>query len=276
MKKTYIYSLVCPLDGKVKYIGKSNNPYLRFKKHKSLSDKNTGDNILKNEWIRSLLSVGETPILNILEEVDITEWKIKEKFYIKKYKDLGEIFNICGGGNGPTFGNSGSFGQGLNDRKVRVVCLTKEGEYVRTFDSVTEGRNFIGGKRIHNVLIGKRKTSGGYIWIYEDKYNKMTEQELKKIVSNANYINKENMGVGGRFSKGSSTWNKGRKGDISKKRKEIHQYSLEGEYIRSWEYSKDAADELGCSPGNITLCAIGKSNSAVGYKWSYDKINNDF
>ena len=42
MKKTYIYSLVCPLDGKVKYIGKSNNPYLRFSKHKSLSDKNTG------------------------------------------------------------------------------------------------------------------------------------------------------------------------------------------------------------------------------------------
>jgi len=80
MKKTYIYSLVCPLDGKVKYIGKSNNPYLRFSKHKSLSDKNTGDNILKNEWIRKLLSIGESPILSILEEVDVTEWKIKRNF----------------------------------------------------------------------------------------------------------------------------------------------------------------------------------------------------
>lgn len=277
MKKTYIYSLVCPLDGKVKYIGKSNNPYLRFSKHKSLSDKNTGDNILKNEWIRSLLSIGESPILNILEEVDITEWKIKEKYYITKYKDLGnEIFNICGGGNGPTFGNSGSFGQGINDRKVKVVCLTKEGEYVKTFDSVTDGRKFIDGKRIHNVLIGKRKTSGGYIWIYEEKYKKMNEDELKHIVDNANTINKDNMGIGGRFCKGGSTWNKGKTGGISEKRKEVHQYSLNGEFIKTWKYSKDAADELGCSADNIKWCASGKGKTAVGYRWSYTKINNDF
>lgn len=277
MKKTYIYSLVCPLDGKVKYIGKSNNPYLRFSKHKSLSDKNTGDNILKNEWIRKLLSIGESPILSILEEVDVTEWKIKEKFYIKKYKDLGdEIFNICGGGNGPTFGNSGSFGQGVNDRKVKVVCLTKEGDYVRTFDSVTDGGKFIDRKGIHAVLIGKRKTSGGYIWIYEDKYNKMSENELKHIIDNANTINKDNMGIGGRFYKGMKSHTKGFTGGISKKRKEVHQYSLDGKFIKSWEYSKSAADELGCSANNIKMCASGISKSAVGYVWSYTKINNDF
>lgn len=277
MKKTYIYSLVCPLDGKVKYIGKSNNPYLRFSKHKSLSDKNTGDNILKNEWIKNLLYLGKTPLLNILEEVDITEWKIKEKFYIKKYKDLGnEIFNICGGGNGPTFGNSGSFGQGINDRKVKVVCLSKGGEYVRTFDSVTDGRKFIDGKRIHNVLIGKRKTSGGYIWLYEEKYNNMNEDELKYIIDNANTLNRDGMGVGTRFYKGMKSRTKGFTGGISKKRKEVHQYSLSGEFIRTWKYSKDAADELGCSADNIKWCASGKGKTAVGYKWSYTKINNYF
>ena len=164
MKKTYIYSLICPLDGTVKYIGKANSPKDRFRKHKNLGDKNKGDNILKNNWIKQLLDQNLLPILNIIEEVNISEWKAKEKFYIKLYKDNGvELYNICGGGNGPSFGNSGSF---VGNPPVKVVCLTKDGEYVNTFDSVKEGREFC-GKRIANVLAGKRKTSGGYIWIYK-------------------------------------------------------------------------------------------------------------
>lgn len=266
MKKTYIYSLICPLDGKVKYIGKANNPKDRFRKHKNLGDKNKGDNILKNKWIKELLDQNLLPILNIIEEVDVSEWKAKEKFYIKLYKEKGfELFNICGGGNGPSFGNSGSF----TGRPVKVVCLTKSGDYLRTFDSMKEGREFC-GKRIDNVLAGQRKTSGGYIWIYKEKYDTLSDAELSDIIESANTNNSGKNGISTRWSKGHISWNKGKTGFISKKRKKVIQYSLDGEFIKEWECAKFAAKELGCATSNITLCATGKSKTAMGYKWSYE------
>jgi len=267
MKKTYIYSLNCPLDGTVKYIGKANSPKDRFRKHKSLADKNTGDNILKNKWIKQLLDQNLLPILNIIEEVDVSEWKVKEKFYIKLYKDNGvELFNICGGGNGPSFGNSGSY---VGNPPVKVVCLTKYGEYVNTFDSVKEGKEFC-GKRIDNVLAGKRKTSGGYIWIYKDKYDLLTATELKDIVKNVNINNSGKNSMSTRWSKGHISWNKGKTGIISKRRKRVIQYSLDGEFIKEWECAKFAAQEFGCTNCNITMCASGRIKTAVGYKWSYE------
>jgi hypothetical protein len=125
--------------------------------------------------------------------------------FFVEYKDSKILLIITGEG--------GYFFTGLSIRWKGEVH-----EYVKTFDSVTDSRKFI-GKRIDNVLIGKRKTSGGYIWIYEDKYKKMNEDELKHIVDNANTINKDNMGIGGRFYKGMKSRTKGFTGGISKKKK---------------------------------------------------------
>jgi hypothetical protein len=270
MEKTFIYSLVCPLDGQVKYVGKANDPKGRFRKHKSLGDTNTGDNIAKNEWIKSLLDQNLSPILEIIEEVDVSEWKVKEKFYVKQFKENGiKLFNICGGGNGATFGNSGSF---KGKPPVKVICLTKNGEYVNTFNTIKEGKEFC-GKSIYNVLIGKRKTSGGYIWLFERVYNSLTRDELNIIVENANINNSATKsGLSTRWKKGNKSWNTGKTGGVSKKRKPVHQYTLDGDFIKTWEYTKLAADELNCSVGNITMCARGTSKTARGYKWSYDLI----
>lgn len=259
MKKTYIYSLVCPLDGKVKYIGKANDPKGRFRKHKSLGDINKGNNIEKNKWIKSLLDKGLLPILEIIEEVGISEWKVKEKFYIKEYKDNGfELFNICGGWNGASFGNSGSF---VGKPKRAVVCLDKTGKLVNTFDSIKEGREFC-GKKIYNVLVGKRKSSGGYLWLYKDKYDNLSEEELLDFVLNSNINNSNKNGESTRFVKGR----------IANNTKKLHQYTLDNIYIRTWDKAKDVSIEYKCSTGNITMCACGINKTAVGYKWSYELL----
>lgn len=258
MKKTYIYSLVCPLDGRVKYVGKANDPKGRFRKHKSLGDVNKGDNIEKNKWIKSLLDKGLLPILEIIEEVGISEWKVKEKFYIKEYKDNGfELFNICGGGNGTSFGNSGSF---VGKPKRAVVCLNMDGSFVRSFDSAKEGCEFLGCK-INDVLVGKRKKCKGYTWLYKEKYDNFTEEELNSFILNVNTSNngKNENSIVTRF----------KKGQISHNVKEVHQYTLDGYYIKTWQQARDAANEYNCTNGNITNCACGISKSAVGYKWSY-------
>lgn len=256
--KTYIYALKCPLDNKIKYIGKANDPKGRYRKHISLGFTGKGDNLIKNEWIFSLLENDLKPILEILEEVLISEWKIKEKFYIKQYKELGyELYNVCGGGNGLSFGNSSSF---KGNPPVKVVCLSLTGEYINTFNSIKEATEFC-GKKIFNVLVGKRKTSGGYLWLYESKFSIMSKNEIEEFVLNCNTKNIDNMGPSTRF----------KKGEIAHNRKEVHQYSLNNEYIKTWEYAKLAADELGCGSSAISIAAT-KGKTSRGFRWYYKKI----
>lgn len=258
--KTYIYALKCPLDNKVKYIGKANDTIGRYRKHISLGFTGKGDNHLKNEWIFSLLENGLKPILEILEEVNINEWKTKEKFYIKQYKEMGyELYNVCGGGNGASFGNSGSF---KGNPPVKVVCLSLTGEYLNTFNSIKEATSFC-GKKIFNVLVGKRKSSGGYLWLYEKKYSSMTSGDIEEFVLNCNTKNINNNGLVTRFKKGIIN---------VEKKKEVHQYTLDGEYIKTWECVRLAAKELNCSKSSIYMCANGKSKMSHGFKWAYKKI----
>ena len=51
----------------------------------------------------------------------------------------------------------------------------------------------------------------------------------------------------------------------------IHQYSLDGKFIRSWESGKQIEKELGFYSTNIYLCCKGGQISAYGFLWSYDK-----
>jgi hypothetical protein len=181
-----------------------------------LANNNKGENFLKNEWIRFLSEKGLVPILRILEQVDVSEWKSKEKFYINLYKKEGfDLFNICGGGNGATFGNKGSF---KGNPPVKVVCLSKKGELIRNFDSIKEAELFC-GKKIYNVLVRKRKTSGGYIWIYEKNYKLMSKEELEYFIIQSNTNLSSKNGIKTRFKKNDQPWNKGKIGFISPKRK---------------------------------------------------------
>lgn len=54
----------------------------------------------------------------------------------------------------------------------------------------------------------------------------------------------------------------------------VHQYSLKGEYIRSFKKIRDAATELGLQPSNIVYCAKGKYQSCGGFIFSYELKEN--
>lgn len=269
MKSTFIYALCCPFTQEMRYIGKANNPKIRFSKHKSLA----GNNYDKNEWIQSLIILKTLPIIKILEEVTFDTWKEKEKSYIKKYRELGyKLLNISGGANGSEFGNITSF-NGRN--AVKVVCLTKEGLYLDTFKSVKEGSEFC-GKDIYNALKGNTKTTGGYLWLYENKYKDMTEENLDIFIKNSNINNSSKNGEKTRFGK-IPAWNKGIKGIKLKPNKSVYQYTKKGEFLKKWNTAKDASIELtgfAKSEEAIARCARGKSFTSNGYKWYYNLLIN--
>ena len=51
--------------------------------------------------------------------------------------------------------------------------------------------------------------------------------------------------------------------------KKIAQYDLNDNYIKDWDYIKQAADALGICRQGISACCLGKRNSAGGYHWRY-------
>jgi len=91
---TYIYGLVDPETGEMRYVGKSNNPKVRYKYH--LADKNTNPH--KTAWIHRLSERGLKPNLVILEETTQKQWEERERYWIKRYRDEGApLVNILEG-----------------------------------------------------------------------------------------------------------------------------------------------------------------------------------
>lgn len=171
---TYIYILKCPKTNEIKYVGKSNNPTARYRNHLR---EECSASIHKINWVKKLAKENLIPILEIIEEVQISEWKEKERFYIDKFlKEGNKLTNICSGGEGLTFGNQTSFKKGnipWNNgtaniyKKICPVC----------------GNEFSGFKS------------------EIDKYTCCSRKCRK--------VNSKNITNTGRFDKGSTPWNKG-------------------------------------------------------------------
>lgn len=106
---TFIYILICPIDGLVKYVGKSNNPNKRVKDH-VLDFRNMDYN--KSLWITSLKQKKLRPELVIVDEVPIFDWKYWEYFWCQYFKSLGFKLYNTRSRNGLTYSNSKTFKPG--------------------------------------------------------------------------------------------------------------------------------------------------------------------
>jgi hypothetical protein len=97
--RTFIYGLIDPETGKIRYIGKANDPELRLKRHFISQELNA--NTHKARWLRNLVSKGLRPILTILETVSVSEWQSAEIRWISEMKARGEnLTNSTFGGEG--------------------------------------------------------------------------------------------------------------------------------------------------------------------------------
>lgn len=59
------------------------------------------------------------------------------------------------------------------------------------------------------------------------------------------------------------------KGEKHHSAKKVIQYTKDGKFIKIWDYIKQASDELGVNPNNISSCCRGKRKSAGGFMWRY-------
>jgi predicted GIY-YIG superfamily endonuclease len=92
---TYIYILKHPYE-KEAYIGKSDNPWRRYKQH--MRDKRV---LPKTDWLMEMKSYNLRPNLDILDRVHKSNWEVEEKRWTRKYILKGyKIFNSTNRGIG--------------------------------------------------------------------------------------------------------------------------------------------------------------------------------
>jgi len=98
---TFIYGLVDPRTGYVRYVGKANKPAYRLSMH--LTPAEMKDTSHKNSWLRGLLREGKKPELIILQSVGKSAWQDAERGWIAYYRGIPNyplLTNTVDGGEG--------------------------------------------------------------------------------------------------------------------------------------------------------------------------------
>jgi len=236
MKITYIYVLKCLLSMNVRYVGKANAPYERYRNHlNKCRDKNTH----KRNWINSLRKDNLKPILEIIKIVPMNKWKHWEKYYIKYYFDSGcDLVNYTNGGDGLSFGNQTSFRKG-NESWNKGTRLKKKCVVCEKLFEVAPSR-----------------------YDYYKCCSRECGNKYKKINKNMH-----------RFKKGHITWSKGRqlpKNTVNSK-PVIQLDTNTGKIINRFPSAAEAERQLGIKQASITNNTCGRSKSAGGFKWIKEK-----
>lgn len=174
-------------------------------------------------------------------ELEELEAKEKEVELIEKYKSFDKEYgyNCTKGGDGTV---------GLKKTKEQIECLKEllskpvyqrklDGTFIKKWNSVREISRETQYSRSNITQCCKCKTyqAYGFLWSFDESYiAKQKEREHKTV----------------------------------------YQYDLDGNLIKRWESLIKIEEKLGYYQTNISHCCIGKSPSAYGYIWSYEKRND--
>lgn len=66
-----------------------------------------------------------------------------------------------------------------------------------------------------------------------------------------------------------------RKNDKNPNAKKVNQYDTDGIFIKTWDYIKQAGENLNIPYQNISRCCRTNKGTAGGFKWSYANVNSD-
>jgi len=235
--KTFIYTLSDPYTNEVRYVGKSNNPKVRYRKHINES-KNNRYNNYKVNWIKSLLIKNLKPILHIIDETE-SDWVILEEYWISQFITWGfKLVNgTSGGENPPSFK-----GKKLSDEHKKKL---KDGSKL-FFEKLENGlpyewRNNISTAHKKNGFIPINASESNKIKISQFTLNGDFIKTWESITEAAKNVGlKSHSGIievckNNRFKAGNFRWSFNNFLEQFKpKTLEVAQISLENEIIKIW------------------------------------------
>lgn len=209
---------------------------------------------------------------------------INEKMYVGqrkiKYKNKNNGWKTYLG-SGTIFKKAlKKYGKENFDRKIIDIAFNQdelnklEYFYTKFFDSVNKENWYnlhyggeVGEKTHYNLSEeGKKNQLLHHPWKGKH-HSEETKKKMSEAAKKREQMKKEN---GYKISEETKEkLSKSNKGKINKNRKRVNQYNLDGKFIKTWEYSIDASNELKIDLASLRLAASGKYKSAGGFQWKY-------
>ena len=128
-----------------------------------------------------------------------------------------------------------------------------------------EQRKFLRDRMIGNELWKLMKP------ISEDTKLKISKHNKGKVLSEdtKEKMSKSKIGNSGRKGQPHTEYTKNKMSTSSHNKKEVLQFNLKGEFIRSWESATKVAKEFNISSSSIQSCCKKINKTAHGYIWRY-------
>lgn len=128
----YIYALIDPKTGSVRYVGKTSNLRRRLNAH--IARSKLGCKYHAPQWIASLVADGIRPVMDVLEEMpDDADWASREIHWIEFYKRLGcDLTNTAPGGLG--YASYGRLGKKNTEEHKRKCSESRKGISIKQRD----------------------------------------------------------------------------------------------------------------------------------------------
>jgi group I intron endonuclease len=234
MVSHYIYKITNIINEKI-YVGKSKNPKVRWRQHKSHSKKRN------TKLYCAMRKYGiENFTFQILEQCLESQVNEKETYYISL---LEPYYNMTNGGDGGGFLNKKHGDKWKNAIKQsnskKVACYNLDGNLIQVYESCRDASYDIFGKDcrgIDAVTRGEYQTYGGYQWKTFDVQPELKISSYKRT---------------------------------SHKIKKIAKYDLNDNLIEIYNNMTIAAEKNNASTSKITLVCQGKRKTHSGYIWKY-------
>jgi len=259
-RKYYIYTLSDPIDGEVKYVGKTKDLKDRMWRHMEPSNlKNAWTS--KTKWILWLKKQGLKPIMDILDEGDANNINDLERYWISQIKTWGyRLKNDTSGGQGADYWKGKKLS---NEHKLKVkmnnplrkdICEYEIGtdKLLAEYISVREASKKTGHTEYAIISSCKGLSTPdkfGVYWRYKDNYFPYEARDLKPSEETIQKIK------------------------LKQHRNNICQYEIGTDRLLStYESSYDAERITGINRSHIMKCCRGikNYNSVGGYYWRFE------
>ena len=280
----YIYKVINSINNKV-YIGQTTRTIpIRWSEHVRYSaNKNLN---YTSELYYAIQKYGaESFVVEQIEECNDNMLDEREQYWIDKYDSCNNGYNITRGGqgairtdykkiidlwslglpvksiaeelgvskqvvakrlkyNGITVHEILSRGNKAVARHKRVVRISEDGKESVVYNSLAEAsrENNLTTGQISMVCCGYRNYAGGYRWKYLDEID--VNNDFEPALKQYHY------------------------------KKQVHQYTLDGKYICSFDSISEAARSFGKTSVRTIRYACGSSKrTGYGFRWSFDKFD---
>lgn len=150
----------------------------------------------------------------------------------------------------------------LKEMAKPVLMFSKSGEFIKEYRSTSIAQEDLGIRTAHisACCTGTRKSTGGYMWRYKDKWDGKPLEPFK--------IEKPLFRRKPQFSQ---EWYDKMKTNKDKYKKIVYVYDLNMNFICQCPSTREAALKFNTCSGSVCRVCNGKSKTSKGYIFSYER-----